>query len=117
MRTSHFFFSGDLGSAQLFVALFDGREKSFTRECAITRLRARILHGHADSSGAMSQRHRSRDLVHMLTPRAAGTREPFLKIRFADIQARHLPIDRLHVHAAADGRTRTGTGRLKPNGF
>ena len=115
---SLFFTESDQCNPPIFFATLDRREQSLARELAVLRLRARVLHGHANSRGAMPQRYGGRNLVYILTTRAAGTRETLFEIRFANIQARHLPVDRcLHIHAAADGRTRTGTGRLSPTDF
>jgi hypothetical protein len=71
------------GGALRFPALLQRCGQSFSRQFAIERLGAGILDRNGNSRRQMTQGHRRRNLVHVLTPRPAGTSERFLQVSFA----------------------------------
>ena len=51
-------------------AVLDRLEQPLARELPVAHLRARILHGHAETGGAMPQGDRGRHLIYVLPARA-----------------------------------------------
>jgi len=75
------------------LSIFNCVEQPFAREFAILRLRSRILDGHADAARPMTQHHRRRNLVYILSARSAGPRERFHQIDISYAEMPHASFD------------------------
>lgn len=73
----------DFSCAVGFLPLRQGCGQTFPSQLAIERLRAGILNRDANSGRQMTQRHRGRNLIHVLPARASRTGERFLEVGFA----------------------------------
>ena len=77
-----------LRRADLGALLFDGVEQPLPGELAVEGLRARILHRDGHAGRHMAQRHRGRDLVHMLPAGTGAAGETLVEICGVEFQLR-----------------------------
>ena len=105
----------DLCRAAFISSFVNGVEQAFSCQPTVLRLRARILHGDADSAWPMTQRHGGCNLVYMLSTGPAGTRKAFFQIVLANAESCRALNKRIfcHCHPGLDAASHDPQSTLR----